>query len=96
MEQQRVPGELRPGDIVQLTDPKGHPHTITLEPGKTFHTHRGGLAHNDIMAAGEGSVVSRFRHPLRRTAVPAGGLHPGDAPRGPRWSIPRIGADRGA
>ncbi len=58
MEQQRVPGELRPGDIVQLTDPKGHPHTITLEPGKTFHTHRGGLAHDDIMAAGEGSVVT--------------------------------------
>lgn len=54
----RSSGELRAGDIVQLTDPKGHPHTITLEPGRTFHTHRGGLAHDDILAAGEGSVVS--------------------------------------
>lgn len=53
----RQPGELRPGDIVQLTDPKGRPHTITLEPGRTFHTHRGGLAHDAIIAAGEGSVI---------------------------------------
>lgn len=58
MTDSRIPGELCPGDIVQLTDPKGHPHTITLEPGRTFHTHRGGLAHDDILAAGEGSVVT--------------------------------------
>lgn len=55
--QPRRPGELRPGDVVQLTDPKGRPHTITLEPGRIFHTHRGGLAHDEIIAQGEGSVV---------------------------------------
>lgn len=54
----RFPGEIRPGDIVQLTDPKGHPHTITVEEGKTFHTHRGGVAHDDVIAAGEGSIVT--------------------------------------
>ncbi len=54
----RSPGEIRAGDIVQLTDVKGRPHTVTIVPGKTFHTHRGGLAHDEIIAAGEGSVVT--------------------------------------
>jgi len=53
----RAPGELRPGDIVQLTDPKGRPHTITLTPGRSFHTHKGGINHDDLLAAGEGSVA---------------------------------------
>jgi tRNA (adenine57-N1/adenine58-N1)-methyltransferase catalytic subunit len=47
-----------PGDRVQLTDPKGRMHTIVLEPGKTFHTHRGGLPHDDLIGKPEGSVVS--------------------------------------
>src|SRR5690349_2418549 len=47
-----------PGDRVQLTDPKGRMHTIVLEPGKTFHTHRGGLPHDDLIGRPEGSVVS--------------------------------------
>jgi tRNA (adenine57-N1/adenine58-N1)-methyltransferase len=29
-----------------------------LEPGKTFHTHRGGLAHDDLIGCPEGSVVT--------------------------------------
>ena len=32
-----------PGDRVQLTGPKGRLNTITLAPGKEFHTHRGVL-----------------------------------------------------
>ena len=51
-------GSFRPGDRVQLTDPKGRPHTITLEPGKVFHTHRGGLRHDDLIGRGEGVVVA--------------------------------------
>jgi len=51
-------GLLRPGDRVQLTDPKGRMHTIVLEPGKAFHTHRGILAHDDLIGRPEGSVVS--------------------------------------
>jgi tRNA (adenine57-N1/adenine58-N1)-methyltransferase len=42
---------------VQLTDPKGRLHTITLEAGREFHTHRGRLAHDDLIGAPDGSVV---------------------------------------
>ena len=52
-----VPGAFLPGDRVQLTDPKGRMHTVVLEPGKAFHTHRGAIAHDDLIGAPEGSVV---------------------------------------
>jgi tRNA (adenine57-N1/adenine58-N1)-methyltransferase catalytic subunit len=50
-------GPLRPGDQVQLTDPKGRKHLVTLACGQTFHTHRGSLAHDDLIGQPEGSVV---------------------------------------
>ncbi|WP_022923974.1 tRNA (adenine-N1)-methyltransferase [Serinicoccus marinus] len=50
-------GPFRAGDRVQLTDPKGRMHTITLEVGKEFHTHRGHLRHDDLIDAPDGSVV---------------------------------------
>lgn len=49
---------LRPGDLVQLTDPKGKPHTITLAAGKQYFTHRGSIAHDDLIGSPEGVVVS--------------------------------------
>ena len=51
-------GPFQAGDRVQLTDPKGRMHTLLLEPGKVFHTHRGGLPHDDILGRPEGSVVT--------------------------------------
>ncbi|MGH3787569.1 MAG: tRNA (adenine-N1)-methyltransferase, partial [Pseudonocardiaceae bacterium] len=51
-------GPFRPGDRVQLTDPKGRRHTVLLEPGAQFHTHRGALAHDDLIGLEEGSVVA--------------------------------------
>ena len=51
-------GVLRPGDQVQLTDPKGRMHTITLEPGKQFHTHKGILEHDALLGGPEGVVVT--------------------------------------
>lgn len=51
-------GPLRPGDRVQLTDPKGRQHTVVLEPGRSFHTHRGAVAHDDLIGRPEGSVVT--------------------------------------
>ncbi len=51
-------GPFRSGDSVQLTDPKGRLHTIRLEPGKQFHTHRGALEHDDLIGLPEGSVVT--------------------------------------
>ncbi|MBD8077655.1 tRNA (adenine-N1)-methyltransferase [Cellulosimicrobium arenosum] len=50
-------GPLRVGDKVQLTDPRGRLHTITLAPGATFHTHKGYLRHDDLIGRPEGTVV---------------------------------------
>jgi tRNA (adenine57-N1/adenine58-N1)-methyltransferase len=52
-----VAGAFVEGDRVQLTDPKGRLHTVVLEAGKQFHTHRGAIAHDDLIGAPEGSVV---------------------------------------
>ena len=43
---------------MQLTDPKGRLHTITLQAGKEFHTHRGMLLHDELIGASEGVVVT--------------------------------------
>jgi tRNA (adenine57-N1/adenine58-N1)-methyltransferase len=51
-------GPFEAGDQVQLTDPKGRMHQIVLQPGGTFHTHRGSLSHDDLIGAPEGSVVT--------------------------------------
>jgi tRNA (adenine57-N1/adenine58-N1)-methyltransferase len=48
---------LSVGDRVQLSDTKGKLHTVTLEPGKLFHTHKGALAHDDMIGRPEGIVV---------------------------------------
>jgi tRNA (adenine57-N1/adenine58-N1)-methyltransferase len=55
---ERRHGPFTPGDLVQLTDPKGRMHTVELTPGKEFHTHRGLIAHDDLIGASEGSVVT--------------------------------------
>jgi tRNA (adenine57-N1/adenine58-N1)-methyltransferase catalytic subunit len=54
----RATGPFRVGDRVQLTDPKGRLHTIVLEAGRSFHTHRGAIAHDDLIGTPEGSVVT--------------------------------------
>ncbi len=51
-------GPFAPGDQVQLTDPKGRQHRLVLAAGKSFHTHQGSLAHDDIIGLPEGSVVT--------------------------------------
>ncbi len=50
-------GPFIPGDQVQLTDPKGRQHLVVLQPGKSFHTHRGSLSHDELIGSPEGSVV---------------------------------------
>ena len=50
-------GPFGEGERIQLTDPKGRLHTITLGAGKQFHTHRGYLAHDDLIGAPDGSTV---------------------------------------
>jgi tRNA (adenine57-N1/adenine58-N1)-methyltransferase len=51
-------GPFRAGDRVQLTDPKGRHYTVVLEPGQTYHTHRGALEHDRLIGSPEGSVVT--------------------------------------
>lgn len=55
---QRPTGPLRAGDLVQLTDPKGRHHTIALEPGREFHTHKGSFSHDALIGRPEGTVVT--------------------------------------
>jgi tRNA (adenine57-N1/adenine58-N1)-methyltransferase len=51
-------GPFRPGDRVQLTDPKGRRYSLVLKPGGQYHTHRGALEHDQLIGVPEGSVVT--------------------------------------
>ena len=51
-------GTFSEGERVQLTDPKGRLHTITLEAGREFHTHRGWTAHDDLIGMPDGSTIT--------------------------------------
>ncbi len=51
-------GPFAAGDQVQLTDPKGRQHRLVLTAGKSFHTHRGSLQHDDLIGQPEGSLVT--------------------------------------
>lgn len=51
-------GPFRWGDRVQITGPKGKMNTITLEPQKVFHSHRGAIAHEAIVGLPDGSVIA--------------------------------------
>lgn len=50
-------GPLAEGEWVTLTDPKGKMHSIQLTRGKTFHTTKGGVAHDELIDGPEGVVV---------------------------------------
>lgn len=43
---------------MQLTDPKGRMHTITLLAGKDFFTHKGSIPHDDLIGRPEGVTVT--------------------------------------
>lgn len=57
----RSGGPLKPGELVQLTDPRGTKKTISTQAGAVLHTHRGQIAHDDIIGLSEGSVVTSSR-----------------------------------
>ncbi|WP_082176986.1 tRNA (adenine-N1)-methyltransferase [Arsenicicoccus sp. oral taxon 190] len=50
-------GPFQPGERVQLTDARGRMHTITLEPGAAFDTHRGRIWHDGLIGRPDGSTV---------------------------------------
>ena len=75
-------GPFAVGDRVQLTDPKGRMHTITLVAGKEFFTHKGSIAHDDAdrQPRGDDDHDDRRRH-LPRAAPAARRLRAVDAAR---------------
>jgi tRNA (adenine57-N1/adenine58-N1)-methyltransferase len=48
---------LQTGERVLLQDVKGRRYLITLEQGATFHTHKGRLAHDELIGSAEGVVA---------------------------------------
>jgi tRNA (adenine57-N1/adenine58-N1)-methyltransferase len=48
---------LEPGERVLLHDSKGRRYLITLRAGGEFHSHRGRLAHDDLIGGSEGRTV---------------------------------------
>ncbi|HEY2502251.1 MAG TPA: tRNA (adenine(58)-N(1))-methyltransferase TrmI [Mycobacterium sp.] len=50
-------GPFTVGERVQLTDAKGRHYTIELAEGSEFHTHRGAIAHDDVIGLEQGSVI---------------------------------------
>ena len=51
-------GPLEAGDRITLSDPKGHRHSIVLAVGGKFHTAKGSISHDDLIAQSEGIVVT--------------------------------------
>ena len=51
-------GPFREGELVLLIDRKGRRYTTELAPEKTFHSHLGTLAHDQLIGQEEGSRVT--------------------------------------
>jgi tRNA (adenine57-N1/adenine58-N1)-methyltransferase len=51
-------GPFVAGERVRLTDAKGRRHSVLLESGGTYFTHRGSIAHDTLIDQPEGVVVS--------------------------------------
>lgn len=53
-----VSGHLRAGERVMLVDAKERRYLVDLGAGRTFHTHAGIVAHDDVIGRPEGAVVT--------------------------------------
>ena len=51
-------GLLRAGERIQLSDERGRQNVICLTPGGKFHTHKGYLAHDDLIGRADGCRVT--------------------------------------
>src|ERR1044071_3952753 len=54
----RASGPFRVGDRVQLTDPKRRHYTLVLEESEQYNTHRGAVAHDELIGQPEGSLIT--------------------------------------
>lgn len=53
---------LKAGELVLLTDRKGRRHLTTLVEGRTFHTHAGSVAYDELIGGTEGMAVRTSRN----------------------------------
>jgi tRNA (adenine57-N1/adenine58-N1)-methyltransferase len=51
-------GPLQVGERVRLTDPKGRNHSVLLQQGKTFFTHKGSIEHDELIGRPDGVTIS--------------------------------------
>jgi tRNA (adenine57-N1/adenine58-N1)-methyltransferase len=51
-------GPLQAGERVRLTDPKGRRRSVALEAGATYFTHKGAIAHDEMIGQPDGTVVT--------------------------------------
>jgi tRNA (adenine57-N1/adenine58-N1)-methyltransferase len=51
-------GPFEAGERITLTDPKGRRHSIVLAVGGKFHTAKGAVSHDELIAQPEGVVVN--------------------------------------
>jgi tRNA (adenine57-N1/adenine58-N1)-methyltransferase catalytic subunit len=51
-------GPLQAGERITLNDPKGRRHSLLLADGGLFHTTKGAVRHDDLIAHPEGVVVT--------------------------------------
>lgn len=51
-------GPLQPGEWVRLVDAKGRKHNIQLVEGKSFHTNKGAIQHDELIGRDEGFSVT--------------------------------------
>ena len=50
-------GPFEPGERVLLVDQRDRRYLLRLVPGETWHSHGGGVPHDDLIGAPEGTVV---------------------------------------
>jgi len=80
------------GDRVVVTDPRGRRHVLVLESGKAFFTHRGSLAHDDLIGQPEGSVLTSSGGTTYLAMRPSLSEHVMTMPRGAAVVYPKDAA----
>ncbi len=65
-----APGRFAPGDLVLLVDDKNRQQVLRLAEGEVFHTHAGGLSHDDVLGATEGVMIRSSRGSRYRALRP--------------------------